>query len=67
MTAAQLTAPPPTKMLTRREVADLFRVSDTTVSAWLKQGLLPKPVRVGRQLLFSAIAILKILNPGTGE
>lgn len=39
-------------MFTREELALLFRVDPQTVSRWVRDGRLPAPLRVGRQLLW---------------
>lgn len=43
--------------LTTAEVAQLLRVSDQTVAAYLRAGKLPQPIRIGRRLLFRATDI----------
>jgi excisionase family DNA binding protein len=60
MATASVTAMSDThQFLTVAELADLFRVDVRTVRAWSHQGKLPRPVRVGRKLLFSAKALEK--------
>jgi predicted DNA-binding transcriptional regulator AlpA len=34
-------------MMTKREIATAFRVSERTVDAWVAQGLLPSPIKLG--------------------
>jgi excisionase family DNA binding protein len=49
-------------LLTVDEVADLLRVSRDTVYAWTGEGRLPKPIRVGRRLVWRAEAIEDLLR-----
>jgi excisionase family DNA binding protein len=48
------------QFLTSAEVADLYRVDVRTVRAWAQDGKLPRPVRIGRKLLFSSKALEKL-------
>jgi hypothetical protein len=34
-------------MLTKKELAAAFRVSERTVDSWVAQGLLPSPIKLG--------------------
>lgn len=46
--------------VTAREIADSFRVSDSTVKRWVKEGKLPPPVQVGRKLLWRPEVIARL-------
>jgi excisionase family DNA binding protein len=48
------------RLLTLLEVADLLRVSEHTIRAWVRRGRL-QPVRLCRKLLFSADEIARLL------
>lgn len=48
--------------LTAEEVRTLFRISPRTFWVWQKNGKLPKPVRVGRRLLFNRREVLALLE-----
>jgi len=50
--------------LTRREVAGLVKITETTVSEWAKRGRIPQPVRIGQKLLFPRAATLRALGLG---
>jgi excisionase family DNA binding protein len=43
----------PKDFLTVQECADLFRVNRQTIKNWIVWGRIPKPIRIGRNLLFS--------------
>jgi excisionase family DNA binding protein len=47
--------------LTIRDVADLLRVTDRTVRRWVKEGHLPKPMRLRRTNRWSRPTILNFL------
>jgi excisionase family DNA binding protein len=49
-------------LLTVGEVADLLRVSKDTAYAWTGEGKLPKPIRIGRRLLWRAADIDDLLR-----
>jgi excisionase family DNA binding protein len=49
--------------LTREEVAKLLRVDPQTVSRWTKEGRLPRPLRLGRQLLWRRDTLERLLTP----
>jgi predicted DNA-binding transcriptional regulator AlpA len=34
-------------MMTKREIATAFRVSERTIDSWVAQGLLPQPIKLG--------------------
>ncbi len=46
------------KYWTAQEVADHFKVTLMTVSAWAKQGILTK-YRIGRRVLYKRVEVLK--------
>jgi len=41
----QITCPMPPKFINKRQVAQLFGVSKSTIERWLQDGKLPKPKR----------------------
>jgi excisionase family DNA binding protein len=49
------------RLLTLLEVADLLRVSQHTVRAWVRKGRL-QPVRICRRLLFSPEAVSRFVS-----
>jgi predicted DNA-binding transcriptional regulator AlpA len=55
---------PPKRMLSRRDVADMFGVSPETVGEWVRRGLLPSPLRIGRKLFWTPEAIAALLEGG---
>jgi excisionase family DNA binding protein len=48
-------------------VAELFGISTRTVQAWIKSGKLPRPVKVGRRLLWNEDEILSLLDAAAGK
>jgi excisionase family DNA binding protein len=50
------------RLLTLLEVADLLRVSQHTVRAWVRQGRL-QSVRICRRLLFTQSEISRFVSP----
>ena len=51
------------RLLTLLEVADLLRVSEHTVRAWVRKGRL-QPVRICRRLLFSPDVVSRFVSIG---
>jgi excisionase family DNA binding protein len=51
--------------LTRDEVADLLHVDPQTVSRWLREGKLPQPLRIGRQMLWRRESLDRFLADKT--
>jgi len=51
-----------TLALMKSECANELRISDNTLSAWLKAGKGPDFVRIGRKYLFSKTSIEKFLQ-----
>jgi excisionase family DNA binding protein len=49
-------------LLTVAELADLLRISIDTVYSWAAEGKLPKPIRIGRRLLWRAEDIDDLLR-----
>ncbi len=49
------------RLLTLLEVADLLRVSQHTVRAWVRKGRL-QPVRICRRLLFSPDVVSRFVS-----
>ena len=37
------------KMLTFKDLAAIFKKTETTIARWVKEGILPPPVRFGRR------------------
>lgn len=72
MTTALLSAPPEplpngvvipgSEFISVEEVADLFRVSRSTVTFWARTGTLPGAVRVGKFIRWPRSAIAKALG-----
>jgi DNA-binding transcriptional MerR regulator len=60
MTTATATASARPELMTRREVAQLFRVSVTTIDAWRRQGKLPPGRKVGVSSLWDAREIRRL-------
>ena len=50
-----------TRLLTLLEVADLLRVSEHTVRAWVRKGRL-QPVRICRRVLFSPDVVSRFVS-----
>ena len=51
-----------TVFYTRREAADTFRVSRSTMDSWINQGVV-KATRIGRRVLISASEIYRLSHP----
>lgn len=49
------------RKVTTNEIADACRVTPQTVRLWVRQGLIPAPIRVGKQLLFSTAVLDDLL------
>lgn len=47
---------------TLSEAANQCRVSDHTMRGWVKQGIGPKYIKIGRKYLFSRESIIDFLN-----
>ena len=52
----------PGPMVTREELAVLFRVDRQTISNWVRNKRLPPPVRVGRKLLWRHETVDRFLS-----
>jgi predicted DNA-binding transcriptional regulator AlpA len=50
------------KYLTKDEVASLLRVSVRTITTYMQQGLLPKPLQLGRKLLWDEVALVRFIQ-----
>lgn len=50
------------KFLTKKEVADVLRVSVRTITDYNSRGLLPKPKRLGRILLWDEDEVLQTVS-----
>lgn len=55
-------APPLPEYLTRREVADLYRVSLTTLNEWTNSGFVPKTRKANGRILFKRDEVLATLD-----
>ena len=51
--------------ISRQEAADLLRVSTCTVANFVKKGLLPEPMKVGRRDWYLREDIAKVAKDGT--
>ena len=47
------------ELLTREEVAEIYRTSLVTLRQWEKDGIIPKPIRKGSRVLFRKSDIMK--------
>jgi predicted DNA-binding transcriptional regulator AlpA len=55
-------------LLTRQDVAELITVSVDTLVRWAKQGIGPKPIKVGpRRIAYSAVELEIWLDQCRGE
>ncbi len=52
----------PLKMVTRRQVAEMLRVSERTTVRLTEQGILPTPLRVGRGVRWIEADILSAIR-----
>lgn len=50
------------KYVTKEEVAVLLRVSVRTITSYRSQGLLPRPLQLGRKLLWDESALTKFIQ-----
>lgn len=57
----ELNKPKNNKLLTRKEVAEMLRVSLVTVGVWSKVGIL-NPIRMGNRIFFNEQEILNTLE-----
>jgi len=48
--------------ITKDEVAALLRVSVRTITSYLKQGLLPRPMQLGRKLLWDKSTLFQFIQ-----
>lgn len=49
------------KVYRRKDLAKLFDVSVQTINTWVKNGILPKPIKIGRICVFSSEQIKDLL------
>jgi predicted DNA-binding transcriptional regulator AlpA len=56
---------PSSPLLTRADLARLFRTSVWTIQQWEKSGRLPRPVRLGRASLWPQDQIAAVIRGGT--
>lgn len=50
------------KYVTKEEVAALLRVSVRTITSYMSQGLLPRPLQLGRKLLWDESALTQFIQ-----
>lgn len=50
------------KLITKDEVAALLRVSVRTITSYMRQGLLPRPMRLGRKLLWDENSLVQFIQ-----
>lgn len=50
------------KMLTKKDLIDLFCVVGKTIDRWIALGKLPRPVKMGRKNLWDEEVILTIIK-----
>jgi predicted DNA-binding transcriptional regulator AlpA len=55
---------PSMQLVSRRDVADLFQVTTETIGEWMRRGLLPSPVRIGRKVFWRHEVIAALLEGG---
>lgn len=48
--------------LTKRELAEMLRVSTRTVSNYVRTGAIPDPVKIGRRALWARVALLAFIH-----
>ena len=60
-------APPAIKMYSRYELAKEFSVDPQTVSEWVVQGILPKPLVFGKKKYFTHTQIQNLLEEKTKQ
>jgi predicted DNA-binding transcriptional regulator AlpA len=53
------------ELLTRQEVAQIYKTSLVTLRQWEKDGIIPKPIRKGSRVLFRKSDIMKDINGKT--
>jgi excisionase family DNA binding protein len=52
----------PSDYLTKGELASMLRVSTRTISNYIRAGVLPEPVKIGRRALWSRATLLAFLR-----
>jgi excisionase family DNA binding protein len=52
----------PSDYLTKSELASMLRVSTRTISNYIRAGVLPEPVKIGRRALWSRATLLAFLR-----
>ncbi|WP_367717752.1 helix-turn-helix domain-containing protein [Nitratireductor sp. GISD-1A_MAKvit] len=52
----------PTKLLTVREVADMFSVAVSSVWRWVKEGVLPEPIKIGSRTRWLEDELLIVID-----
>ena len=54
-------------LLSRQEVADIFRITLPTLSDWEKRGVIPKAIRMGRRVYYQKYEIINHINASKGS
>jgi predicted DNA-binding transcriptional regulator AlpA len=55
----------PDRLVPRVEVARMFGVTEQTIAAWVQEGRLPKPIKIGRRSYWRPEALARVLGPET--
>jgi excisionase family DNA binding protein len=50
---------PVTELVTMAEVLGRYRISRETLRRWIAEGRIPKPVKLGRRVLFRSVDLLR--------
>ena len=53
------------KYLTKDEVAVMLRVSVRTITSYMSQGLLPRPMQLGRKMLWDESTLVQFIQTPT--
>lgn len=48
--------------LTKMELASMLRVSTRTISNYIRAGVIPEPVKIGRKALWSRAVLLEFIR-----
>ena len=54
-------------MMNRKEVADLFQVSQATISNFVRDGKMPQAIFIGKRYWFKRDEIMQLMNIGMGK
>lgn len=53
---------PPINLLTRMEVAEIFKISTVSLDKWKRAGILPKSIKMAGRVYYLKNEILEIIN-----